>query len=78
MCPGQLIPSSGILRLRPHSIVAVDVCCPDPSLLVDNLAGRHRQSKVGLMSISPHFLRRWPSNRWPKISGRSRCSGSAR
>src|SRR2546426_2194274 len=50
--------SNGILRLRPHSVVAVDVRCPDPSLLVDNLAGRHRQSKVGLMPISLHFSRR--------------------
>src|SRR5437867_10025623 len=48
MCRGQLIPfdhaawrwgttatvSSGSGRI---SVVAVDVCCPDPSLLVDNL-----------------------------------------
>src|SRR5213592_2747773 len=45
---------NGVLRLRPHSVVAVEICRPDPSVLVDDLEGRHRQSKVGLMRSEEH------------------------
>src|SRR2546426_1105060 len=40
---------NGVLRLWPDGVVRVDICRPDPSVLVDDVASRHRQPKVGLV-----------------------------
>src|SRR5207244_3831179 len=40
---------NGVLRRWPDGVVGVDICRPDPSVLVDDVTGRHRQPKVGLV-----------------------------
>src|SRR6266550_1442584 len=85
MCPGQLVPlrprcleladdCNGVLRLRPHGVVGVDICRPDPSIPVDDRAGRHRQPTVGLGAL--RCDRRAPQpRRVPACVGNLRGSG---
>src|SRR5262245_50112469 len=39
----------GVLRLGPDGVVRIHIGGPDPSVLVDDVAGGHRQAKGGLV-----------------------------
>jgi len=47
-------------RLWSDGVVGIHICRPDPSVLVDDVAGRHRQTKVRLVLKFVCRVKLWP------------------